>query len=144
MADFTRNASKRDGLDSLCRTHAREVIAAWRERQGPEYFRRANRERAERLGWNQLQRDRRARRRQAHSTPFRRQAIFERDAWRCHLCGTRIKPTLRYPHPLSASIDHLVPLSAGGAHAPENVRAAHLTCNVRRKTGGTVQLLLLG
>lgn len=33
---------------------------------------------------------------------------------------------------MSVSLDHVVPLSQGGAHDPANVQLAHLTCNVRK------------
>lgn len=58
--------------------------------------------------------------------------IFERDGWRCGLCGEGIDPAAAYPDPLSASLDHVVPLSLGGHHVPGNVQAAHLSCNVRK------------
>lgn len=58
--------------------------------------------------------------------------IFERDGWRCGLCGEGIDPAAAYPDPLSASLDHVVPLSLGGHHIPDNVQAAHLSCNVRK------------
>lgn len=59
-------------------------------------------------------------------------AIFERDRWRCWICGKRIGKKLRYPHPRSASIDHEVPLSLGGDDTALNKHAAHLGCNVAR------------
>lgn len=70
--------------------------------------------------------------------------IAARDKNRCHLCGKKVsaKP---YPHPLSASLDHLIPLSQDGEHVPENVRLAHLRCNVAKGNGGgNEQLLLIG
>lgn len=33
---------------------------------------------------------------------------------------------------MSASLDHVVPLSLGGAHTPENTQASHLICNGRK------------
>lgn len=58
--------------------------------------------------------------------------IFERDGWRCGLCGGMIDRSARWPAPESASLDHMVPLSIGGHHVPDNVQAAHLSCNVRK------------
>lgn len=51
---------------------------------------------------------------------------------------------MRWPHPRSASRDHLVPVSAGGTNDPSNMALAHLACNVSRGTGGNVQLQLVG
>lgn len=70
--------------------------------------------------------------------------LAERDRWRCHLCRKRVDRRLRWPHPRSASRDHLVPVADGGTNDPANLALAHLECNVLRNTGGTVQLLLVG
>lgn len=71
--------------------------------------------------------------------------IAERDGWKCHLCGRKVpKLSPAHYHPKKASIDHLVPISDGGLDVRENVRLAHLHCNVVRSTGGEVQLLLIG
>jgi 5-methylcytosine-specific restriction endonuclease McrA len=45
---------------------------------------------------------------------------------------------------MSATFDHLIPVSDGGTDAPVNLRLAHLSCNSRRGAGGVVQLLLVG
>ena len=55
--------------------------------------------------------------------------IFRRDGWRCGICGQRTPQDKRVPHPLAATIDHIVPLSLGGHHEPGNVRCAHFRCN---------------
>jgi len=58
--------------------------------------------------------------------------IFERDSWKCQLCGDAVDRKLRWPDPMSASLDHIVPLSRGGVHIPSNTQCSHLVCNVRR------------
>lgn len=55
--------------------------------------------------------------------------VFERDDWLCHLCENRINKRLRLPNWWAATIDHVVPLSEGGTHTWDNVRAAHALCN---------------
>ncbi len=88
---------------------------------------------------------RRARMVGAKCEPISRVAIFERDGWRCGLCGKRINKRLKSPHPLSASLDHIVPLSQGGDHVRTNVQASHLRCNLSKNDrGGGEQLLLIG
>lgn len=92
---------------------------------------------AKRAGWTDQRRDADHRRRAlkagaATGEPVRRAAIAERDAWVCHLCSEPVRPELAHPDPWSASLDHVVPLSRGGAHDPANVRLAHLRCNVRK------------
>ncbi|CAB4136887.1 HNHc domain containing protein [uncultured Caudovirales phage] len=60
--------------------------------------------------------------------------VFARDGWVCQLCGRKVDPSLVYPHPMSASLDHVVPLSlvGGPGHVLSNVQLAHLRCNVRK------------
>lgn len=62
------------------------------------------------------------------------QQIFERDGWVCLIpgCGRPIQRELKHPDPMSASVDHIVPLSRGGGDTAPNKRAAHLRCNVSR------------
>jgi 5-methylcytosine-specific restriction endonuclease McrA len=62
------------------------------------------------------------------------QEIFERDGWRCHLCGKRVSKTAPRMSPTGATIDHLVPRSLGGVDAPSNVATAHRQCNVNKNT----------
>lgn len=57
-------------------------------------------------------------------------AIFERDRWVCQLCVKPIDPALGHPDPMSASLDHRIPLIAGGTHVEANVQASHLRCNI--------------
>lgn len=70
--------------------------------------------------------------------------LGERDGWRCHLCGKSVSPKFRAPHRMSPTFDHLMPVSAGGTDAPENLALAHFGCNSRRQAAGEVQLLLFG
>lgn len=99
--------------------------------------------------WNDRRRDAYHRRRAQKKVttgdrPVLLAEIRERDKNRCHLCSKRVsvKP---YPHPMSASLDHIVPLSLDGDHVPENVRLAHLRCNsAKGNRGGNEQLMLIG
>lgn len=80
----------------------------------------------------------------SHPDSLSVQDIARRDGWRCHLCSRRVDQALVSPHPMSATVDHLIPIVAGGDDAPENTRLAHRRCNSSRGAGGTVQLLLVG
>lgn len=77
-------------------------------------------------------RKRRAARKAVRHMDFSRLDILERDGWMCQLCNKRIDRRLKFPHPKSASLDHIVPLSVGGADVPSNVQAAHWDCNVAK------------
>lgn len=69
--------------------------------------------------------------------------IMERDRWRCGICRKAIGKTFKWPHPRSASIDHIVPISEGGEDTAGNKRAAHLGCNGGRcNRGGGEQAAL--
>lgn len=88
---------------------------------------------------------RRARQRDAFVAPVNRRRIFERDKWRCGLCGKAVKRGAIAPHPLSPTIDHVIPLAKGGTHEPANVQTAHYICNSRKSdSGGGEQLALVG
>jgi hypothetical protein len=58
--------------------------------------------------------------------------VFQRDNWLCGLCGEPVDQTLKYPDPMSASLDHVIPISLGGEHSRANTRCSHLICNIRR------------
>jgi 5-methylcytosine-specific restriction endonuclease McrA len=64
---------------------------------------------------------------------FKNIEVYNRDGWVCGICKGFIDSALKSPHPDSASIDHIVPLSRGGTHTMDNVRAAHRGCNSRKK-----------
>lgn len=67
------------------------------------------------------------------ATPVRRADVFERDGWICGLCHALVERRRHFPDPLSASLDHIIPVSRGGEHKPENVQLAHLICNSRKR-----------
>lgn len=48
----------------------------------------------------------------------------------CGICGRPVDKALRYPHPLSPCIDHIVPIARGGHPSDlDNLQLAHWTCN---------------
>ena len=54
-----------------------------------------------------------------------RQAIIERDGSICYLCRRKLELG-------EITLDHVIPLSKGGKHTPENVRVCCLLCNIRK------------
>lgn len=73
--------------------------------------------------------------------------VFDRDGWQCGICRRKVNPDLVYPHKRSASLDHIIPLSKGGAHVMTNVQCAHLDCNMKKRDhvgGAGDQLRLIG
>ena len=77
--------------------------------------------------------------------PIERLRVFERDAWMCGICGHGVHKNLKFPDPGYPTLDHVVPISRGGAHTYANVRLAHFRCNTSRANrGGGEQLALVG
>lgn len=51
-------------------------------------------------------------------------------ATHCGICGQLVNKKLKYPNPMCAVIDHVVPLAKGGhPSAMENLQLAHMSCN---------------
>jgi 5-methylcytosine-specific restriction endonuclease McrA len=113
-------AKYRDATREACR----ERIAAWAKRNPSKRAEAQERRRSLKLG--------------AEVSPIDRDAIIARDGARCHFCGKRCRPS-------ELHLDHLVPLSRGGAHAPENVAVACAACNTASGPGRLpAQLRLVG
>jgi hypothetical protein len=55
--------------------------------------------------------------------------VYERDGWRCGICGELVDKKLTYPDRASATLDHVLPLAKGGTHTYDNVQIAHAQCN---------------
>jgi len=68
--------------------------------------------------------------------------VHTRDKWTCQLCHLPIDPSNAWPHSMSPSVDHIIPLSRGGAHALSNVQSAHLGCNSRKRDRDMVNAVL--
>lgn len=57
----------------------------------------------------------------------------------CGICGKTVDFGLKYPHPLSACIDHIIPIAKGGHPSDiDNLQLSHWTCN-RQKSDKLVE-----
>lgn len=57
----------------------------------------------------------------------------------CGICGKPVDQSLKYPHPLSACIDHIIPIAKGGHLSDiDNLQLAHWTCN-RQKSDKLIE-----
>lgn len=64
--------------------------------------------------------------------------IFERDKWRCQLCGRKTPKSLRgTTNDRAPELDHIVPLALGGSHTRANVQCLCRRCN--QEKGATVR-----
>lgn len=59
--------------------------------------------------------------------------IAWRSCWRCGICRKRVRPSLAHPDPRAPSLDHKIPLAAGGSNDVANLQLAHLVCNLRKR-----------
>ena len=58
----------------------------------------------------------------------------------CGICGKPVDFALKYPHPLSPCIDHIIPIAKGGHPSDlENMQLAHWTCNRQKSDKLTVR-----
>lgn len=58
----------------------------------------------------------------------------------CGICGKEVDKSLKYPHPLSAVVDHIIPLNKGGHPSDlNNLQLAHRWCN-RQKSDKLVDI----
>lgn len=58
--------------------------------------------------------------------------VCQRYQFKCAVCGEHIDLHVRYPDRDCLSIDHEVPIAAGGGHTRDNVRPTHFRCNVEK------------
>lgn len=53
----------------------------------------------------------------------------------CAICGQPVDKSLKFPDPMSPSIDHIIPIAKGGHPAAlENLQLTHLKCNQSKAT----------
>ena len=64
---------------------------------------------------------------------YTRSEVFEDDSFLCYLCENPVDMRMRWPHPNSPSIDHVVPIAHGGTDTRDNVRLACAECNMAKR-----------
>lgn len=81
----------------------------------------------------EIYRDKQARRRAAlagrPADSVKARDVFERDGWRCYICGVAVSEDVSLSAPTRAEMDHVVPVARGGAHVMENLRCCCRRCN---------------
>jgi len=132
------------GCSTIAKGHRgskRRVCKACREKSEREVIRR------HRLKYGKNHRSR-ARHHGVKYVSFPLRTIYERDGYRCQICKKRVFQKARYRktdgkiHPMSPTIDHIVPMSRGGNHEPDNCQTACFLCNSRKSDLGGGQLRL--
>jgi 5-methylcytosine-specific restriction endonuclease McrA len=115
---ITTCCSERHGkmhYNRTSRADGRQVSGAWDDRRRDNYHRRRALKKSASTG-----------------EPVNFSEIAARDQWLCGLCSGAVRGDTAWPDPLSPSLDHVVPLTRGGAHDPSNVQLAHLGCNTAK------------
>lgn len=64
--------------------------------------------------------------------------VYDRDHWMCGICRKAVDPSLTHPNPMSASLDHVIPIAMGGSHTYLNTQLAHLQCNLNKSANPPV------
>ena len=69
--------------------------------------------------------------------------VFERDGYRCGICGRKTLQSKRGTcHPRAPELDHIVAIALGGAHTYANVQCACRLCNSQKGAASVGQLHL--
>lgn len=88
---------------------------------------------------------RRAMQKAAHVEAVDPYKVFDRDKWRCQLCGRRAPKSKRGTCDDDApELDHIQPLSKGGEHSYRNTQCACRRCNQAKADTPRGQLLMFG
>lgn len=122
-----KNSQRCDSCRACAATEARK-----RSRKSPSA--RASKARSKAL--------RRARKRIATVECFDPYEIFNRDGWRCYICGIetpkRLRGTLDERAP---ELDHINPIALGGQHSRQNTACCCRKCNAAKGVGSLEQIL---
>ena len=117
------------------RESRRKALKRWRK-NNPEASRRSNNKwKAANPGKVGAAASRRAKAElEGTATPKLIKAKWEAGDKACILCGDAIDPTLKAPHNMSRTIEHLTPIARGGRHDIDNIDFAHRSCNASKGT----------
>ena len=86
----------------------------------------------------------RARKYGVYYEPVNKLKVFERDGWRCQVCGISTPQSKKGSrHHNAPELDHRIALAAGGAHSYENTQCACRQCNNDKGAHTTVGQLPL-
>lgn len=66
-----------------------------------------------------------------YDSTVRASLVYSRDKYTCYMCGVKCIKSKEYRSDM-ATIDHVIPISRGGAHTWDNVRTACMQCNTRK------------
>jgi len=71
--------------------------------------------------------------------------VFDRDGWRCQICGKKLRACNRGTNKDNApELDHIIPLSQGGDHSYLNTQCSCRKCNIEKSNNIYGQLRMFG
>jgi 5-methylcytosine-specific restriction endonuclease McrA len=148
ISDFAKHTSCKGGVRPICKACGVKATLEWKARNPQKASAQLRRQRGrhpeQTASYTRAWRQRHPEANRAKSQRYYARkmgaviedvdslAVCERDNWTCQLCGEPIDRSLTFPHPESATVDHVIPLNRGGAHAMSNVQLAHMRCNSRK------------
>lgn len=68
---------------------------------------------------------------------FNKQETLQRDGYICQHCRRKTRPDYKRHHALYPNLDHIIPLTKGGAHTKVNTQCLCHQCNIVKKNTGT-------
>jgi len=140
-AGYQRHRAKKEETCAPCKAANTAARKAWAEK---------NRERHNEISYawvarnpekfnahmRNISRRRRARKLSVESEPYTQELILEKYGSDCHICHEEIDLTAPQ-HPMMGAgwekglhLDHVISLYAGGTDTIENIRPAHVRCNM--------------
>lgn len=67
-----------------------------------------------------------------HAKRLTARELADRDGEFCKICGGPVDFSIKWPHRMTPTVDHIFPWSRGGTHDEDNLQLAHWTCNLRK------------
>jgi hypothetical protein len=87
----------------------------------------------------------RARRHGVAYEPINVFKVFDRDKWKCHICGVKTPKDKRGTIELNApELDHIITFAEGGDHTYNNVACCCRKCNADKNSKSKGQIFLFG
>jgi 5-methylcytosine-specific restriction endonuclease McrA len=117
------------------KAYRKEYSKKWREQNKEKIkasyriYYLANKEKYFERAWKRIHR-RRALRNGGLAEHYTRDKIYDLYGGFCIVCDELIDTKYKYPHKLSLTIHHIMPLSQGGDDTIKNVAPAHWKCNL--------------
>lgn len=131
LDDLIKDAVNRDSKKTTCVICGKEFIRGNRKKCCSKECSRK---------YDNIRRDKRIRKEIVVDKDINLYALFKRDKGTCYLCGKEcdwndyiVRDSTVICGDFYPSIDHVIPLSKGGAHSWNNVKLAHRKCNCNKR-----------